>query len=76
MAMEWIDKARCREVGTDIFYPDPSDPLTVIRAKKVCASCEVQAECLDLGIAETYGIWGGTTENERRQLRKQRKAIA
>ena len=40
-----------------------------IRAKSVCQICPVGSECLDyaMTIREPYGIWGGLTENERRQ---------
>jgi WhiB family redox-sensing transcriptional regulator len=76
MAVEWIDRARCREVGTELFFPEASDPVTVLRAKRICGSCEVQAECLQYGLRETHGIWGGTTEAERRQIRKRQKVSA
>jgi WhiB family redox-sensing transcriptional regulator len=39
-------------------------------------ACPVQAECLQfaLNVDEEYGVWGGTTETERRLLaRKVRK---
>lgn len=39
-------------------------------AKKVCASCPVRDQCLDLALTqhESYGIWGGLNETERRAL--------
>jgi WhiB family redox-sensing transcriptional regulator len=41
-------------------------------AKAICATCPVQPECLRYAIEtrQEYGIWGGTTEDERRGLRK------
>lgn len=46
-------------------------------AKAVCASCPVRQQCLDeaLGLApgDDFGIWGGTTEAERRELRLRRR---
>ncbi|MEL7159098.1 MAG: WhiB family transcriptional regulator [Actinomycetota bacterium] len=40
------------------------------RAKEICASCPVQADCRDysIEIREQHGIWGGLTEGERRSL--------
>ena len=39
-------------------------------AKLICASCAVCVDCLQyaLRIREAHGIWGGTTELERRDL--------
>lgn len=76
MAMEWIDEARCKEVGTELFFPEQSDVIGSRRARSICNKCEVKAECLEYGINEEFGIWGGLTSVERRHLRKQRKAIA
>jgi WhiB family redox-sensing transcriptional regulator len=75
--MDWRNNARCLEVGTEAFFPDPTDLIGVKAAKDVCGRCYVQAECLETGINEVYGIWGGTTDAERRQIRSnRRKAIA
>ena len=75
MAMEWRDLALCQEVGTDIFFPEKSEAVAAMRARSVCARCEVKVECLAAGMDEEHGIWGGLTAVERRQLRK-RKAVA
>lgn len=42
------------------------------RAKTICGECAVRAECLDYALGHNieHGIWGGKTENERRQLRR------
>ncbi|MDQ4445404.1 WhiB family transcriptional regulator [Bifidobacterium longum] len=39
-------------------------------AKQACLSCPVRAECLRqaLETGEQYGIWGGMTPEERRDL--------
>ncbi|MGH9194816.1 MAG: WhiB family transcriptional regulator, partial [Acidimicrobiia bacterium] len=38
----------------------------------VCTQCPVALECLRYALAnrEQFGIWGGTSERERRKLRK------
>lgn len=40
------------------------------RAKAICAECDVAIECLHFALdaREQHGIWGGTTEAERRSL--------
>ncbi len=41
-----------------------------MRARAICKVCPVQRECLEFAmvIREPYGIWGGYTESERRDL--------
>lgn len=68
--LEWQAKARCLEVDPEIFFPERGGSSKAARA--VCAECEVRVECLRyaLGNREQFGIWGGTSERERRKLRK------
>lgn len=43
------------------------------RARENCAGCPVRDECLILGLLDTrgrFGIWGGTSEWERREIRE------
>lgn len=71
--MDWRDRAACRDENPELFFPvsdvGPGAEQTR-RAKAVCARCPVQAECLtnalDRGLP--YGVFGGATEDERRQL--------
>ena len=45
----------------------------------ICAGCPVRRECLDfaLGHDQVYGIWGGTTpEDRQRDRRRKRRAAA
>lgn len=70
-AHEWYANARCK--NDDSIY---SNYLYVTddRAAKVnrsfCNTCPVRLECLEYAIImrEQYGIWGGTTENQRKNL--------
>lgn len=67
----WMDRGLCKETDPDAFFPDKGG--SVWDAKKVCRRCEVRAECLDyaLGNDERFGIWGGTSERERRKLKRE-----
>ena len=38
----------------------------------VCRSCPVTTACLEANLREKFGIFGGTTERQRRELRRQR----
>ena len=63
----WAEVAACRGMGPALWYPPRGeDPRP---AQRICADCPVQAECADAGRSERWGIWGGTTERERRRLR-------
>jgi WhiB family transcriptional regulator, redox-sensing transcriptional regulator len=74
MIEHWTDLAACRGVDPELFFPvSASGPALnqVTEAKRVCASCPVQPDCLAwaLRAGESAGIWGGTTPEERRYLR-------
>ena len=73
----WTERAACRDAGVDpeLFFPlsDAGPALRqVAAAKAVCARCPVTTECLTwaLRAGEAAGIWGGTTAEERRLLRR------
>ena len=72
---EWRDRGTCAEVDPELFFPEKGGSAR--EAKKVCASCEVRAECLEYALAadERYGIWGGLAEQERRPLRRGRTVV-
>jgi len=70
----WTNQAACRGTDTEIFYPVTSDEEA--EALSICATCPVRAQCLDdaLRNREIYGIWGGTTPEQRRRIRRERAA--
>ena len=74
--------ARCAEVGGDQFYPDDfsTGGATVLyeQARRVCMSCEVRLECAEWAIThnEEYGMWGGLTPRERKEIRGRRLRLA
>ncbi len=70
--VEWQSKARCAEVDPEIFFPERGGSSKAARA--VCCECEVRLQCLEYALnnKEQFGIWGGTSERERRRLRKER----
>lgn len=69
----WREAAACAEVLDQVsFFPDKDDIRGIARAKAVCATCPVAAECLTWAIEtnQSEGIWGGQTPRERRALRR------
>jgi WhiB family redox-sensing transcriptional regulator len=72
---DWVEEALCREVGSEIFFPPDDKPVArdfYANAKSICNRCSVTVECLEYGLAETYGVWGGTTPSERAAMREHR----
>lgn len=68
--MGWQERALCAQTDPEAFFPEKGGSTR--EAKKVCASCEVRAECLEYALAndERFGIWGGLSERERRKLKR------
>lgn len=67
---DWMMRGACRHDNTPtwLFFPAPTDRETIRRAKAVCATCPVTADCLAHGDRlDADGIWGGLTEVERRR---------
>lgn len=75
MKPSWMRDALCLEHPEVSFFPGRGE--SVAPAKGVCSSCIVRDECLayalDIGWT-VFGIWGGTSESERKRLRRQRPA--
>jgi len=72
----WRLRASCRSVDPDLFFPVGSTGLALEQigdAKAVCALCPVNEPCLEYALAtnQDSGVWGGTSEEERRALRRQ-----
>ncbi len=73
---DWRDFAACRDTDPDLFFPvGTTGPAIeqIENAKAVCRQCDVQSLCLEYALStnQDSGVWGGTSEEERRKLRKQ-----
>jgi WhiB family redox-sensing transcriptional regulator len=71
----WRDQAACRDCAPELFFPIGSTGMAageILAAKEVCLVCPVREECLQFAFKtnQESGIWGGTSEEERRRLRK------
>lgn len=71
----WRDRAACRHSDPDLFFPSGTTgaALEEIRAAKaLCAACPVQQQCLAFALEtnQDAGVWGGASEEERRELRR------
>lgn len=64
----FFDAALCPQTDPELFFPDKgSSPK---EAKSICGRCEVADRCLQWSIDNDmqFGIWGGLTARERRNL--------
>lgn len=71
-ALAWMSHARCRGVSPSLFFPP--DGEGVLEAQPVCADCPVRDTCLQFALANDIGngVWGGTSERERRRILRRR----
>jgi WhiB family redox-sensing transcriptional regulator len=67
---DWHWDAACAGQPAWLFYPERGESTK--EAKEICRSCRARQECLTYALdnGEKFGIWGGTTERERRRLRR------
>lgn len=68
--LDWQGDALCAQTDPEAFFPEKGG--SVREAKRVCASCEVCAECLGYALSHDieFGVWGGLTERQRRKLKR------
>jgi WhiB family redox-sensing transcriptional regulator len=72
---DWRDLAACRDTTPDLFFPvGTTGPAIeqIAQAKLVCQTCDAQSACLEFALVtnQDSGVWGGTSEEERRKLRR------
>lgn len=74
--LAWRERAACRGVDPDIFYPVSEEDAE--EAKAICRSCAVREACLEYALSrrERDGVWGGATERDRRRILRQRRKSA
>jgi WhiB family transcriptional regulator, redox-sensing transcriptional regulator len=75
---DWMSEAACQGVDPDLFFPERGENTDNSEAKAVCRKCPVREDCLEHALVnhEHYGIWGGTSERERKRIRRIRARLA
>lgn len=65
---EWMQQAVCKDTSPGKFFP--TDSVSLEAAQRVCAMCEVRVECLEYALNNRveHGVWGGSSEQERRRI--------
>ncbi|GAA3751916.1 WhiB family transcriptional regulator [Salinactinospora qingdaonensis] len=73
---DWVLQGACRQYDPELFFPVTTTGTgenDAALAKAICRTCVVQRECLRwaLRAGEAHGVWGGTTPEERRSMRRE-----
>ncbi|MGH3876502.1 MAG: WhiB family transcriptional regulator [Actinophytocola sp.] len=73
---DWMRAGLCAQTDPEEFFPGKGSDVRA--AKAVCAGCPVIDQCraYALGRSDLSGIWGGTSERERKMLRRQASAAS
>ena len=68
----WTNRALCKNLDTELFFPQRGE--STVHVRMVCKACPVVKPCLEYAMRgmEKFGIWGGTSERERRKMRSAR----
>lgn len=67
-------KAKCRGLKTNLFFMEDDTlrhkGLEFTQVRAICFSCPLRKECLEIAYqtGEEYGMMGGVSGNERRQI--------
>ncbi len=73
----WMDQAACAaHDDPDLWFAEQGEQERQQQALGICAGCPVRVACLThvLSLPPQSGIWGGTTEDQRRSRQKARPA--
>jgi WhiB family transcriptional regulator, redox-sensing transcriptional regulator len=70
----WREDAACRNTDVDLFFPVGTTGEVVEEtgaAIALCRRCPVREQCLEFAMVTNQrdGIWGGTSEEDRRRMR-------
>ncbi len=73
METDWMGGGRCRDMDPALFFP--SDGIGVQSAQRICSECPVKGPCLEYALDNRvdHGVWGGTSERERRRILRRRR---
>lgn len=76
MTLDWRDRALCRDMDPNIFFPDADyllDPIVL----PTCHRCPVREDCLQyaLNTCQEFGVWGGLTDDQRRYINVTRSRV-
>lgn len=73
--LSWRREASCRDTSPELFFPIGTTGLAIDQieaARLVCMGCPARVQCLEFALStnQDSGVWGATSEEERRHLRR------
>ncbi len=70
----WVSSARCRSTDPDKLFVTGAAQR---QAAVICRHCPVMVECATEALDERieFGVWGGMTERQRRQMLKRHPEV-
>ena len=72
---DWRDRSACKDEDPELFFPIGNTGPAILQTQEaiaVCRRCEVREQCLAwaLEIGMDHGVWGGLSEEKRRDLKR------
>jgi hypothetical protein len=64
----------CAQVDPELFFPNNAGEAVKLKRLviPICRKCSFQMQCLEYALnSDVYGIWAGTSETDRIQMRRQ-----
>lgn len=79
--LAWRDDAACKGQDAEMFLPEGKFPVGssdykkfIAKALAYCGACPVQDDCLQFGMTQRMGIYGGRTSSQRAAMRKNNRS--
>lgn len=68
---KWKYSTACFDKEPDLMFPVKIEKQKIV-AETICSQCDHIVDCLYFAIVskEEFGVWGGTTQPERREIQK------
>lgn len=72
----WMDHGACRDHHPELWFADNKNAVAI--AKEICADCPSLNACLQWALEtnEQYGIWGGTSRDDRQKIQREAEVAA
>jgi WhiB family redox-sensing transcriptional regulator len=72
----WVSDAACARVDGDAWFPEVGESNA--RAKQICNTCPVKEPCLQWALDnnEQYGVFGGTSRQDRQEINRRKLKAA
>ncbi len=71
----WMEDAKCKGMDPNFFHPGRGKTIQGLKAVEFCQTCPVIVPCREMAFDDPSlkGVWGGTSERQRRQYRGLKK---